>query len=189
MTMIPNSDLFNLISKFNFSGVSFVSLKKYSSDKSDNTEVADILINVGISYEKLKADDLEVLKACKKSVSSFVTENFGIAILEQAIDEKIQSILKPNENRSNGQIEAFTVLNNGMKFCHNTNSLLINGSIVRKTVIVKGEFKEVKSRPLTLAKKYLDKVLDLKLAKLRYYKLTNLGEVKVSGDTFEIVKA
>ena len=185
---MQNSDLFNLINKFNFSGVSFVSLKNYRSDKSDNTEVADILINVGISYEKLKADDLEVLQATKRSIGSFVTENFGIAILEQAIDEKIQSILKPNENRSNGQKDAFVILNNGMKYCPNTDSLIINGSVVRKTVIVKGEFKEVKSKPLTLAKKHLDKALDLKLAKLRYYKLSNLGAIKVSGDTIEITK-
>ncbi len=188
MTMLPNSDFFKLLAKFNFSGVAFVSLKNYSSDKSDNTEVADILINVGITYEKLKADDLETLKACKRSIASFVNENFGIAILEQAVDEKIKSIESPNENRSNGQIEAFTILNNGMKYCHATDNLLISGVVVRKTVRVEGEYKEVKSRPLTLAKKYLDKVLDLKMAKMRYYKLSNLGTVRVNGDTFEVTK-
>jgi hypothetical protein len=184
---MKNSTLFSLIDSFDFNGVSFVSIKNYCSDKSDNSEVADIVINVGTSYEKMKISDLETLK--KVDVSKLVTENFGQALLEQALAEKIQSIVAPNVNRSNGQKDAYIKLNsNGtLKYCKETENVMISGVVVRKNVIIKGEFKEVKSKPLTLAKKYLDKVLDLKLAKIRYYKISNIiANVKVSGNTIEI---
>lgn len=184
---MKNSTLFSLIDNFDFNGVSFVSIKNYCSDKSGNSEVADIVINVGASYENMKISDLEVLK--KADVSKLVTENFGQALLEQAIAEKIQSISAPNVNRSNGQKDAYIKLNsNGtLKYCKETKNVMISGVVVRKNVIIKGEFKEVKSKPLTLAKKYLDNVLDLKLAKIRYYKISNIiANVKVSGNTIEI---
>jgi hypothetical protein len=38
-------------------GVSFVKLRGYSSDKSNNTEVADQLINVGASYSNMLVKD------------------------------------------------------------------------------------------------------------------------------------
>jgi hypothetical protein len=182
---MENQKLFKLIEKLNFKGISFVSLKSYTSDKTENTEVADVLINVGISYESMKAKDLETLQLAKLNAKEYTNDNFGVALIEQAIDEKIKSIVSPNENRSKGQTEAFIVLNNGVKYCPNTDSLLISGTVVRKTVIVEGIYKTVNSRALTLAKKHLDKVLDLRLSKIRYYKVSNVGSVKVTGETIE----
>lgn len=179
--------LFDLFEGFDFSGVSFVSIKGYCSDKSDNSEIANVLINVGASYENMKASDLEVLQSA--NAKELANENFGQALIEQAIAEKIQSIVKPSEARSNAQKEAYINLNaNGtIKFCKETKSVLISALVVRKTIVKAGEYKETKSRPLTLAKKYLDKVLDLKLAKIRYYKLSNINaSVRVNGNTIEI---
>ena len=51
-------NLIDLFKNFNFKGVSFVSLKGYSSDKSGNSEVADVLINVGTSYANMKKADI-----------------------------------------------------------------------------------------------------------------------------------
>jgi len=178
---------FDLIENFDFNGVSFVSIKGYCSDKSENSEIADVLINVGASYGNMKSADLETLQGA--SAKNFVNENFGLAIIEQALNEKINSIVKPNENRSSGQKEAFINLNASgtIKFCKETKNVLISGVVIRKTVIKTGEYKEVKSRPLTLAKKYIDKVLDLKLAKIRYYKISNItANVRVNGNTVEI---
>ncbi len=179
--------LLQLIESFDFSGVSFISIKGYNSDKSDNSEIADVVINVGASYANMKKADLAVLKAAK--ANKLVNENFGQAIIEQAIAEKIQSIENPSESRSNAQKEAYINLNASgtLKYCKETKNILISGTVIKKTVIVEGVFKSVNSRPLTLAKKHLDKVLDLKLAKIRYYKISNiLANVKVSGDTIEI---
>lgn len=184
---MKTNTLFDLFENFDFNGVSFVSIKGYCSDKSENSEIADVLINVGASYGNMKANDLETLQGA--NAKELANDNFGQALIEQAISEKITSIVKPNENRSKGQTEAYVNLNaNGtIKFCKETRSVLISGVVIRKTVIKAGEYKEVKSRPLTLAKKYLDKALDLKLAKIRYYKLSNItASVKINGNTIEI---
>jgi len=185
---MQNSDLFNLLGSFNFGGVSFVSIKGYKSDKSDNTEVADVLINVGESYENKKASDLKTLLNAKENIDSVDMGSFGKTLILEAIEAKIKSIVAPNENRSKGQTDAFIFLNEKgtLRFCSNTNNLLISGTVVRKTEIVKGEFKEVNSKPLTLAKNHLDKVLNLKMAKMRYYKISNASGLRVNGDTFEI---
>jgi hypothetical protein len=179
--------LLNLCESFDFKGVSFISIKGYTSDSSDNSEVADLLINVGASYANMKNADLEVLT--NASAKELATENFGVELIQQAIDEKIKSIVSPSENRSNAQKEAYVLLNTHgtLKLCKETKSVLIMGTVVRKTVRVEGVYKEVKSRPLTLTKRYIDKVLDLKLSKIRYYKLSNINAtVKVNGNTIEI---
>jgi hypothetical protein len=179
--------ILDLISGFNFNGVSFVSIKSYCSDSSSNSEVADVLINVGASYANMKAKDLEVLKSA--NARELVSENFGLALIEQAIAEKIASIETPSVARSNGQKDAYINLNEKgtLKFCKETKSIMISGTVVTKKVLISGVYKEVNSKPLTLAKKHLDKMLDLRLAKIRYYKISNiLSEVRVKGDTIEI---
>ncbi len=178
-------NLIDLFKNFNFKGVSFVSLKGYSSDKSGNSEVADVLINVGTSYANMKKADIETLKNAK--VNNILSDNFGKSLLEEAIAEKLKSLTNPSENHSNGQKEAYINLNEQgtIKLCKETNSIIISGTVVRKTVIVKGEYKTVNSKPLTLAKKYVETALDLKTAKMRYYKLSNVGAVKTNGDTIE----
>ena len=184
---METSTLLSLCETFDFSGVSFVSIKGYCSDKSDNSEVADLLINIGASYAKMRVADLDTLK--KADLSELVNDNFGLAIIEQALEEKITSIIKPSENRSNGQKDAYVNLNKSgtLKLCKETKSVLISGVIVRKTIIKEGIYKEVNSRPLTLAKKHIDKVLDLKMAKIRFYKISNISvSVKVNGNTIEI---
>lgn len=186
-TAMTTTTIFALLESFDFNGVSFISIKGYCSDKSGNSEVADVLINIGASYANMKLSDLETLRGAK--AGELANENFGIALIQQAIDEKIKSIESPSVARSQGQTEAYINLNKSgtLKFCKETKNLMISGTVVRKTIKKEGEYKEVKSRPLTLAKKHIDKVLDLKLAKIRYYKLTNiLANVKVNGNTIEI---
>jgi len=179
--------LLKLIEGFNFNGVSFVAIKGYCSDSSENSEIADVLINVGASYGNMKEADIETLKGAK--LNDLVNDNFGHSLIEQALTEKLQSLVKPNEVRSNGQKEAYISLNDKgtLKYCKETGSVLISGTVVRKNVIKAGIYKEVKSRPLTLAKKHIEKVLDLKTSKIRYYKIANItSKVKVSGETIEI---
>ncbi len=181
-------EFLRLCENFNFGGVSFVSIRGYRSDKSENSEVADVIINVGSSYANMKAADLKTLKSA--NAKSLVTDNFGLALIEQAISEKIESIENPSEARFNGQIEAYVALNKAgtIKLCKATRSILISGVVIKKTVILEGTFKKVNSRPLTLAKKHVERELDLRLAKLRYYKLANIGKVKVNGDTIEMTE-
>jgi len=177
----------NLFESFNFDGVSFVSIKGYSSDKSENTEVADVLINVGVSYGNAKEKDLQTLKSADVDLLTIACRDFSREVIEQAVQEKIKSIESPSENRSKGQQDAYIFLNEQktLKYCPNTNSVLIFAMRVRKTVIKEGVYKEVKSKELTLAKRAVDRVLDLRCAKFKQYKLSNITAIKTSGDTIE----
>ncbi len=179
--------LTSLIENFDFSGVSFISIKGYYSDSSG--EVSDVLINVGASYKNMKTKDLETLQGADALFLETQTAEFDVDLLTEAIEAKIKSIVSPNKNRSQGQKNAYINLNERgtLKYCKNTKSVLIQGTVIRKTVLVKGEYKAVKSR-LALAKKHIDKVLDLRCAKMRYYKLSNIAkQVRVSGNTIEIL--
>ena len=177
----------SLFNTLNFDGVSFVSIKGYCSDQSGNTEVADVLINVGVSYGNAKEKDLQTLKSANIDHLTIVCKDFSREVIEQAVQEKIKSIESPNENRSPGQVDAYIYLNSQktVKYCPNTESVVIWAMVVKKTVLKKGDYKVVKSRELTLAKKAIENILDLRCAKFRTYKISNMKAVKTSGDTIQ----
>ena len=178
------SKLIHIIKGFNFSGISFVSIKGYSSDSSGNTEVADYLLNVGISYASMQQKNLVKLQAAV--AKDLANEQFDLGLIKEAIESLITSITAPSATRSTAQAQAWIKLNESgtIKICKETEEVSIFAVRVRKTVTQKGVYKEVKSRPLTLAKRYVEKTLSL--MKPQYFKLSNTGSVKVSGDTIEI---
>ena len=96
----------------------------------------------------------------------------------------IAAFIKPNENRSNGQIEAYTTIFSGVKVHNESGLLYIYGYGVSKNILVKGEYKEVKSRPLTIAKDELRKLL--KTSHFRNFSIEIGNELKASGETIEI---
>jgi hypothetical protein len=60
-TQLNNVSLDKLIEATDeIGGVSFVNIKKYQSDISNNVEVADQLINVGTSYKNMLDKDLDI---------------------------------------------------------------------------------------------------------------------------------
>ena len=127
----------NAVSK-SVTGVSFFSIKNYTNSSG---EVSNQLINVGINYEKSKQKDIELLENIKLSDYEFKSP---IELLEQAKAELIAAFIKPNENRSNGQIEAYTTIFSGVKVHNESGFLYIYGYGVSKNILVKGEYKEVK---------------------------------------------
>ena len=132
-------------------GVSFVSIKGYTNSYG---EVANNLVNVGASYENAKAKDVATLQAMD------VTSMGGDTILlEKARVELINSFLNPNENRSNGQKDAYTHICKGIKVHNETGAVYIFGLREQKKVIIEGTYPVVNSRPLTLAKNQLKKGL------------------------------
>lgn len=179
--------LLSLIESFDFRGVSFVSIRNYTSDQSENTELQNTLINVGTSYENMKKEDLITLQ--NANPAELVTENFGQALIEQAIKEKIESIVNPSKRRSQGQKEAYIPLNEQKTLLYSKESkcVSIRGEVVSKRVVVEGEFKETNSKPITLAKRHIEKALKLRTAKIRTYKIDNiLASVRVNGNEIEI---
>ena len=165
------ANLSNALSK-SPTGVSFVSIKGY---KNSYNEVSNNLVNVGASLDNAKKKDIETLQALN------VTELNGDSILlEKARVELINSFINPNENRSQGQKDAYTIVAKGIKVHNETGEIYIFGLRTSKTIIEQGVYPIVNSRALTLAKNQLKK--DLKSSKFTQYKLSSTAIIKTNGE-------
>lgn len=72
----------------------------------------------------------------------------------------------------------------GVSIHRETGEVYVKGLAESKRVIVEGEHKEVKSRPLTIAKRQLDK--GLRRGKIRQFALGHLVSARINGDTLEL---
>lgn len=169
----------NAVSK-SITGVSFFSIKNYTNK---NGETTNQLINVGINYEKSKAQDLIFLENLNLSKNDLDLKS-NISDLEAAKAELIASFIKPNENRSNGQIDAYTTLFSGVKVHNETGVLYIYGFRQSKTVLVEGVYPKVNSSAKTIAKKELQK--HLKTGKFVNFAIEVGNTLKANGETIEI---
>lgn len=168
----------NLIALFGnlstITGVSFVSIVY----KNEQNEIQKTLINVGVSYENAKLKDIEYLKDLDVKTIKSSQNN---ATLEQARVALLGALISPNKTRSQGQKDAYNYLNNGLKVHIETGQLYVVGMKVKKEVLVQGEYKADTRRPLTVAKDDIRK--GMKSTQYRNYNLSNMGSVKIKGDT------
>ena len=162
-------------------GVSFINIKGYVSKKSNDTEVQDVLVNVGVSYGNAKAKDLEMVKGL--DVSTLVKNDKGITIdlLEQAKTEIINSLIAPNKAMSDAQKDTYLVVGNGLKIHKETGEVYVYGMRERKTVKVDGDFGKDTRRPLTVAKDEIRKIM--KSTKYREYIVDRIDKARANGDT------
>jgi hypothetical protein len=160
-------------------GVSFASLQYENA----NHEQQKVLVNIGVSYESVKTKDIHTLETL--NLVELINDKFDLSILTIARDELLESIKTPNENKSKGQIDAYTHINHGLKFHNETGEIYIFGMLVNKTVTKEGVYKEVKSSEKTLAKNYIRKLL--KTTQYRQYKVDMTSVAKLKGETIEFV--
>lgn len=155
-------------------GCSFVSILYTNKDG----EVQKTLINVGVSYANAKEKDIEYLKNLDvKSVKS----TQGVALLEEARKSLLGALISPDKVRSEGQLNAYTYLTNGLKIHNETNALYVVGMVVKKEVIKEADYKADTRKPLTIAKDDIRK--ELKSTKYRTYDLSNMSTVNLKGET------
>jgi hypothetical protein len=108
----------------------------------------------------------------------------SLALIDEARKELIASLINPDENRSGGQINAYTNIVKGIRVHNETGVLYVYGYRERKEVLAKGEYKEVKSKPLTIAKNELKKLM--RTGKFTQYALEIGNEVRANGETLEL---
>lgn len=159
-------------------GVSFVSIRNYTNRYG---EISNNLVNVGAKYENAKKKDIEFLENLNISEHQFKSD---LSLIEEARKELIAAFLKPDKNRSNGQIEAYTNIVPGVKVHNETGVLYIYGYREKKEIIQKGEYPTVNSKPLTIAKDELRKLL--RTGKFTQYALEIGNEIRANGDTLEL---
>lgn len=177
-------------------GVSAVSIKGYSSDVSQNSEVANQLINVGASYQNMLAKDDNIyanFDVANVDVNSFNYETIDTAklTLEQFKAEvKNQlpiALAELNAPKKSIDTSADIWLNKALVFNLNTMRLSIRGMQMHKAVEVKGTFKVVKSAPKTIAKKLIEKQAKGRSATLRRFAIDNLvGGINLVGQELVI---
>lgn len=161
-------------------GVSFVSIRNYTNQYG---EISNQKINVGASYENAKKSDIETLE--KLDITN--AENgfkSSVLMLEKARVELIEAFIKPNENRSKGQTEAYTNICKGIRVHNQTGLLYLYGYRINKTVLLSGTYPTKNSRELTIAKDELRKLL--KTNKFVNFSLQVGNELRMAGDTLEI---
>ena len=171
----------NLINKAigaGMTGVSFVSIRNYTNS---NGEVANHLINVGASYANAKKADIEFLESINLSAYDFKSDK---SLLEQARLELIAAFHNPSETRSNGQKDAYTGILDGLKVHNESGKVYIYGYRERKTVQIEGTYPSVNSKPLTIAKNELRKLL--KTGKFTQYALEVGNEIRANKETLEL---
>jgi hypothetical protein len=163
-------------------GVSFVSVKNYTNKAG---EVSNNLINIGINYANAKKKDIATLN--ELNIDKAIKEHgfkCSKELLEEARKELMVSFIKPDENRSQGQINAYTIIFDGVKVHNHTGVLYLYGYREKKDVLVKGEYKAVNSKPLTIAKDELRKLL--KTNKFVNFALEVGNTLKLNGETLEL---
>lgn len=171
------TQLINTIEKYP-NGTSFVGINGYINSKN---EISNNLINIGASR-------LNALKKDRLYLNSIqyvdkLKEQARIEVLE-SIDNSIAVIegTQPPNSRSQSQIDAYTKINDNVKIHNGTGIIHITGLRVSKKVIVKGDYKTVNSRPLTIEKNKIK--AKLRSTKYVSFKLDNFDNIAIHGKRF-----
>lgn len=177
-------------------GVSAVSIKGYSSDVSQNSEVANQLINVGASYQNMLAKDENIyanfdvanVDVDKFNYDTIDTGKLTLAEFKAEVKNQLSiALAELNQPKKSNDTSADIWLNKALVFNLNTMRLSIRGMQLNKSVEVKGEFKVVKSAPKTIAKRLIEKQAKGRSATLRRFAIDNLvGAIKLVGQELEI---
>ena len=153
-------------------GAAFVSIDYTSKGTGER---AIHLIQIGTDTARIYREDLATVEAMLPNLSG----------LELTAAQEILSSLSVSLENGIGDNPAYTKVGyylpvvRGVWFNAETGEVYVKGSVVSKRVITAGTYKTVKSRPLTLAKKEIDKAL--KRSKIREYCLSQANGMKIAG--------
>jgi hypothetical protein len=186
-----------IIEKFaNLNGAQFVGIKAYRS--STTNELANHVVIANFSYYNAVQKDLKALKeATNEDIKVIATSNnFSIELVKQAIEkltESFENNLNPEtkSNQSKAQTESYEPINECMKLHIETGKIFIYALTVpeSKVILEAGEYKEVKSRDLTLAQNAVKKYFKFSTAKFRQFAVNadQLSGVNIDGDKISIL--
>lgn len=191
------SDVEKLIALTNgISGVSFVAIKSYSSDKSDNSEVASQIVNIGASYANMLSKDsniygnfdLNTVNVDAFNYGNIDTKALSVDEFKQAVKDALPlALAELQAPKVSKDTSADIWLNKALVFNLNTLRLSIFGQSISKNVEVKGDYKKVASAPKTIAKKLIELQAKGKAQTLRRFALDNLlGGFTAKGETLEL---
>lgn len=177
-------------------GARFARLNEYRSDKSDNTESASHTVLLNFSYANMLKDEKEKLlnfdvNTVDVDAFDYSRINTGSLTLEQykrAVKDALPTALaEMNAPKQVKDTSNDVWLNKVMVFNLNTLRLSIVGEAIKRAVVEEGEYKQVKSAPLTVAKQLIRKQAGCRSDKYRRFAIDNFeGEAKLQGETLDI---
>jgi len=178
---MSNSEKQLLVIAQDTSGAPFVRIENYRNGKN---ELAHHTIQVNLDMERVKREDIEKIR--NFDINSYQSQ-FPVSLRQQAISAILESKLNPNENRSKGQTDNFKTVAPGIQIHTDSLQMYVIGFAINKEVIEPGEPKKhVNSKDITLCKKEITKMLDLKMSKYRKFALGNADAIKTKGFTINI---
>lgn len=157
-------------------------LHKY---KSQNGEIADFMLSFHISYENALKKSLEIVKnyvpsdplhetAKEQIISSFESSLEKIRTTEiEEIDDAYERFFDDDGRYIKG-----------VKLHRDTECVHLYGLLREKRVIVQGTYKNVNSRPLTIAKRDIEKLCPV--SKFRQFKITPSQVEKIKVEKLEL---
>lgn len=175
-------------------GCRFVSLRRYSSDKTKNKEVADAIINIGFDYEAMKKTDAKMLAKVNLQnidINTYEYNKIDTGVLtmreykkavQSNLNKALMDLIASNRATTISSINDI-YLNSILVFNIKTNCLSILGQSISKKITVDAEEKIIKKSPLTVAKELIKNTAGLRTNTYRRFKIDNLGSVKISGET------
>lgn len=181
MTATPMRTLLDQLSSVK--GAKFASFTYRSKETG---ELARYTVILGVDYGALYQKDRDTLEGMLPSLSGLEREA-GQALL-QSITESLEKGLGNNHRYTHGPEQGDTYVSltgvPGAKVNKNDGALHLVCIMQSKTVLEPGTYKEVKSKPLTLAKKKLEK--NLRRSAIRQFVLSGLTSARLNGETLEL---
>ena len=176
-------------------GTSFVGIANYTNGKG---EVSNQTIVSGITYENCLVNDFNSLQQKQNEVFENLQKAYSLEIIEKAYtnlltslekrlsSEEVKEALRQQNDKtiklSDAQKDAYLHIAKGIKLHLETQKLHIFGLVVRKKVITPLEYKETKSRELTIVQNKIKKLCEFKQDKYRNF-IFDKSEVKLKGIT------
>ena len=181
--IFPVMNTNNIIASLEEATTNGATFMSFLYQKKKTGEVSRYLINFGIDYHAAVAKDREALIA--------YTPNGEIEI--QAKDEMLQSMAETIEEGVSSrytQKDTYEHIVKGVRKHKETGELYVYGYVHSKQQVEapKIEEKPVKSRPLTLAKKAIQKACGFKHTGFATFILSpsNIGGIKAKGEVIEV---
>jgi hypothetical protein len=165
-------------------GARFVSFTYRSAE---TQELARYTLLLGVNMVTLYERDRDTLEALRPTLQGLEAD--AADALLKSITESLEKGIGNNAAYTHGADKGATYEAiagaPGLKINVNDGTLHVVGLVERKTVLEAGEpRKEVQSKPLTLAKRALER--ELRRSKIRQFRLPNLTVAKMNGDTLEL---
>jgi hypothetical protein len=176
-------------------GTAFIGMQNYTNKQG---EKSNQLVIGGFSYENALMHDFNALKRMQSEVFETLEKSHDKALILTAYtnlfeslekrlssDEVKQALREQNDQTiklSDAQNNAYKTLAKGIRLHIESGEIHVFGLVVRKKVLEPIEYKETKSRELTIVQNKIKKLCEFKQDKIRTFIFGN-GETKIQGVT------